>query len=124
MATITGTKRNCAIVRRTITPQNTLGVYLVTADFAAYTGSSDDATLAAVGAFISASVRDGKTRTLRTAQCVAGGSDGTQGVFAGDCTVSSDAITFNLTAAAKGTELTSSVATTIPVTFEVVCIES
>lgn len=124
MSTITGTKRSCTIVRRTITPQNTLGVYLVTADFAAYTGASDDAALAGVGAFISASVRDGKTRTMRTAQCVAGGSDGTQGVFAGDCTVSSDALAFNLTAAAKGTELTSSVATTVPVSFEVVCIES
>ena len=60
MGTITGTKRGVTIVRRTITPDNTLGVYLVTADFAAYTGSSDDAALAGVGAYITASVRDGK----------------------------------------------------------------
>jgi hypothetical protein len=123
MATITGTKRNVLIVKRPDTPYDTIGVYRVTADFAAYTGSTDDGALAGVGAFITASVRDGKTRKMRTAQCVGAGSDGTQSIFAGDCTVSSDALAFNLTASAKGTELTSSTATTVPVTFEVVCEE-
>ena len=123
MATITGTKKNVAIIQRARGPFGTLGVYAVTVDFAAYTGSTDSGALADVGAFISASVRDGKTRTLRSAFCAAAGSDGTQAVYVGDCTVSSDAMTFNLTDSGSS-ELTSTVATTVPVTLFVVCSEA
>lgn len=119
MATITGTKGTPAIIRRPFSKFDARGVALVTAHFAAYTGSSDDATIADVGAAITASIRDGKTRTLRSASCVSAGYDGTQSVYTGACTVATDALTFNLTNAA-GSELSSSAATTVPVTFMVV----
>ena len=118
MATITGTKLAPTVVKRPQSKYDARGVHLVAANFAAYTGSTDDATITGVGAAITASMRDGKTRTLRAAFCSGAGYDGTQSVYAGACTVSSDALTFNLTNAA-GTELTSSAVTTVPVQFYV-----
>ena len=123
MATITGTKRNVAIVSRPKGPFGSLSVYLLTVDFAAYTGSTDSGALADIGAFITSTVRDGKTRTIREVICGAAGYDGTQAVYAGACTVSSDAATFTLTDSGS-TELTTTAATTVPVTFYVTCTEA
>jgi hypothetical protein len=69
MATIHGTIRGCNLVSKAMqgagtTTRDHLEVWLVTADFAAYTGSTDDADLLVVSATISGRVRDGKTRTL------------------------------------------------------------
>lgn len=122
MATITGVKGGISIVRRPTGPYDTRGVYLVPANFGAYVGANDDATITGVGAAITASIRDGKTRTLRSAVCVGAGYDGTRSVYTGACTVSSDALTFNLTDAA-GSELANAAATTSPVQFLVVCDE-
>lgn len=122
MATITGVKGTPSIVRRPSGPHDTRGVYLVTANFGAYVGANDDAALAGVGAAITASIRDGKTRTLRSAVCVGAGHDGTRSVYTGACTVSSDALAFNLTDAA-GSELANAAATTVPVQFFVTCDE-
>lgn len=119
MATIYGTKLAPAVVKRPQSKHDARGVALVCANFAAYTGSSDDAAISGVGAAITASMRDGKTRTIRAAYCCGAGYDGTQSVYAGACTVSTDDLTFNLTNAAAA-ELTSSAATTVPVQFHVV----
>lgn len=89
--------------------------YLLTVDFPAYTGSSDTASIAGVGAAILAKTRNGKTVTLRGAVPIAPGKDtAAQDVyFTGTAvlaaTVSSDALTGQLSAA-DGTELTSSTA--------------
>jgi hypothetical protein len=89
--------------------------YLVTADFAAYTGASDTATVTGVGAAILAETRNGKTVTLRGAIPAGAGYDtANQAVyFTGTAvqaaTVSSDDLTGQLSGA-DGTELTSSTA--------------
>lgn len=69
MATIAGTIRSINLKCKAdqgagTTTRDRLEVWEVSADFAAYTGSADDASLAAVGAAISARARDGATRTL------------------------------------------------------------
>lgn len=69
MATITGTLRGCTNVSKAMegagtTTRDLMEVWLLTYDFAAYTGSSDDATVTGVPAAINARVRDGRTRTL------------------------------------------------------------
>ncbi len=69
MGTITATKRGCDLVSKAMqgagtTVRDGLEVWLLTMDFAAYTGSGDDATVTAVPAYINAQARDGKTRTL------------------------------------------------------------
>jgi len=69
MATIAGTIRSINLKCKAdqgagTTTRDRLEVWEVSADFAAYTGSTDDASLAAVGAAISARARDGATRTL------------------------------------------------------------
>lgn len=69
MATIAGTIRGINLKSKAFqgsgtTVRDGLEIWEVTADFAAYTGSADTASLAAVGAAITARVRDGKTRTL------------------------------------------------------------
>lgn len=123
MATITGVKGTAAIVKRPATRHDSRGVYLVTANFGTYVGAADDAALAGVGAAITASVRDGKTRTMRSAVCVGAGYDGTRSVYTGACTVNADALAFNLTDAA-GTELANVAQTTVPVQFHVTCDEA
>lgn len=69
MATISGTIRSCTLVSKAFagagtTTRDRTEVWLVTADFAAYTGSADTAALATVGAAITSRVADGATRTL------------------------------------------------------------
>lgn len=89
--------------------------YLLTVDFAAYTGASDTASISAVGAAILAKTRNGKTVTLRGALPIGPGKDtAAQDVyFTGTAvqaaTVSSDDLTGQLSNAA-GTELTTSTA--------------
>lgn len=89
--------------------------YLLTVNFGAYTGSTDTASLANVGATILAHTRNAKTVTLRGAVPVAPGADtNAQDVyFTGTAvqalTVSSDDLTGQLSGA-NGTELTSATA--------------
>jgi hypothetical protein len=69
MATISGTIRGCTLVSKDYqgggtTTRALQEVWLITADFAAYTGASDDATITAVPTAINSAVRDGRTRTL------------------------------------------------------------
>ncbi len=69
MATITGTLKSATLVSKAnqgagTSTRDGLEVWLMTFDFAAYTGSADDATVTGVPAAINARVRDGKTRTL------------------------------------------------------------
>lgn len=69
MATITGTYRSATNLSKAnqgagTTTRDGLEVWLLTYDFAAYTGSSDDATVTGVPTVINSQVRDGKTRTL------------------------------------------------------------
>lgn len=89
--------------------------YLLTADFAAYTGSADTATVTGVGAAILAHTRNGKTVTLRGAVPIAAGKDTASqdvyftGTAAAALTVSSDDLTGQLSNS-SGTELTSATA--------------
>lgn len=111
MATQTGTITGVSLLRAS----GARKTYVVTADFPAYTGASDDAKLAAVGAAIAAKTRNGKTNTLRGAICIAAGFDtAAQAVFfegaaVAALTVSTDDLTGNLTTLAD-VELTSSTA--------------
>lgn len=120
MATITGTLTGMTLIHA----NGARKTYHVTADFAAYTGSSDDGTLTGVGAFIKGRNRNGKTHTLRGATCIGAGWDtANQAVYTGTCTVSTDALTFNL-AVAAGTEITATTGLTRGVEFAVVVDES
>jgi len=122
MATIAGTIGNCSLISAEINPfSGTRVTCRLTADFGAYTASSDDATIAAVSTAIQNMRRNGKTFTLRGGFTMLPGSDGAQAIYfsgasVSACTVSTAALTGNLTVAA-GTEYTSSVATTVPVTL-------
>lgn len=112
MATIAGTIKGASLL--TATPTNYAGrkAYHVIFDIGAYTGSTDDGSLAAVGAFIAGQTDNGKTITLRSAVNAYPGLDtAAQLVYTGALTVSTDALTFNLTNI-SGTELTSSTAST------------
>lgn len=115
MATIAGTITGVSLLRSK--EGSGRKAYLLTCSFGAYTGSTDDASLANVGATILAHTRNGKTLTLRGAVPAAPGKDtAAQDVyFTGGAvealTVSSDSLTGNLSNAA-GTELTSSTACT------------
>lgn len=89
--------------------------YLVTADFAAYSGAADTATITGVGAAILAHTRNGRTVTLRgSLPAVAGLDTNSQLIyFTGTAvqagTVSSDDLTGQLSAADL-TEIASSTA--------------
>lgn len=122
MSTISGTIGNLSVLSVEKNPAGGARVAMrLTADFAAYTGSSDDATIAAVSTAVQNCRRNGKTFTLRGGFTLYPGYDAAQAVYfsgasVSACTVSTAALTGNLTNAA-GTELTSSVATTVPVTM-------
>lgn len=110
MATISGTIKGITLVNASGTRKS----YILTADFAAYTGASDTAAIAGVGAAITAQTRNGKTNTLVTGtpavSCGAGRDTNGQAVFfGGTIAKSTDDITSNL-CDASGTELTSSTA--------------
>lgn len=98
---------------------NTRRAYLITADFAAYTGASDTATITGVGAAIAAQVRNGKTITLRGGISAHSGLDtnAQQVHFTGAsvtaATLSTDDLTGQLsTSATTATEITTSTACT------------
>lgn len=107
MATITGTIRSVSLLNRAekgagTTTRDKTEIWLVSADFAAYTGSSDDAALALVSATISARARDEKTRTLKWAAPAASGADANNqavdfcGASVAALTISSDSLTGEL----------------------------
>lgn len=119
MSTITGTIKGVNLVSKDFqgggtSTRSMTEVWLVTADFAAYTGATDDADLATVSATISDHVRDGRTRTLFWAgPAIAGTDDNNQAVnFCGGSvaalTISSDSLTGELcTVNTISTEVTS-----------------
>lgn len=113
MATIAGTITGVTLLRSK--EGSGRKAYLLTADFGAYTGASDDASLAGVGAAILAKTRNGKTVTLRGALPAAPGKDTNAqdvyftGASVQALTVSTDALTGNLSIAA-GTEVSTSTA--------------
>jgi hypothetical protein len=127
MAAINGTITGVTLLRA----KDLYKTYLVTCNFAAYTGASDTATVTGLGAAILAKNRNGKTHTLKAVQCIAPGKDsaatpldvfftGTS-VWAG--TISSDDATGHL-AVAAGTEITSTTSTTVGVELAVTILES
>lgn len=103
--------------------------YLVTAEFPAYTGASDTATVTGLGAAILAKVRNGKTTTLKAVQCIGAGKDtgNTDVFFTGTAawagTISSDDATGHL-AVAAGTEISSTSGVTKGVKLAVTVLES
>ncbi len=88
--------------------------YLCSLSFPAYTGSGDSASFVGVCAAINASTKDGKTRTFISScvpTCVGPGQDTNgQAVYIGAVTISTNDLTFNLTAADGTTELTTATA--------------
>lgn len=111
MSTINGTITGCTLVRA----KGARKAYQLTVDFAAYTGSTDDAAINGIGVAIASRVRNGKTNTLRSVVCVGAGIDtNAQDIYVGGAsvaalTVSGDNATGNLVNAAN-TEVTSSTA--------------
>lgn len=84
-------------------------VYLCSVSFPAYTGAADTMSINGVSAAISAKVRDGKTRAMIAGAVPVRAHPGVdtagQAVYVGTLTISTDALTGNLTDAAQ-TELT------------------
>ena len=115
MATINGTIKGVSLVQGNVNGVGARKAYLLSCDFAAYTGSGDTATITGVGAAIASATKNGKTNTLRGGICVGPGADtAAQAVYCGGAsvqalTVSSDDLTGNLTVAA-GTEITATTA--------------
>jgi len=100
------------------TTRDRMEVWLVTADFPAYTGSTDTATLAAVGAAITARVRSGTRTLMWAAPAFCGADTNNQPVLFGGTavaalTISSDDLTGQLNAInTVATEVTSTSGTT------------
>jgi len=127
MTTISGVIRGCTNVSKDYqgggtSTRSLQEVWLVTADFAAYTGSTDDASLAAVSAAISARARDGRTRTLLWGAPAIAGTDANNqavnfcGASVAALTISSDDFTGELCAInAVSTEVTATSGTTLGV---------
>jgi len=124
MSTIAGTITSLSLMHKSYsgsgtTTRDAMETWMVLADFAAYTGSSDTASLAAVGAAISAQCRDGKTRTLISAQPAMAGSDANNqavtfnGTSVAALTISTDDLTGELcTLNTVSTEVTATSGTT------------
>lgn len=126
-----------SVINGTITGVNllkadgALKTYEVTCNFAAYTGSSDTATVTALGAAVLAHVRNGKTTTLKAVQCIGAGKDANaQDVFfTGPSTwaaaiSSDDASGSDQLSDSAGSELTSTSGTTEGVKLAVTVLES
>lgn len=112
MSTISGTIKGCSLVHANPSGLGARKTYLLSVDFAAYTGSTDSGALADVDLAIPLRVRNGKVFTTRGAVCVGPGADTAgQAVYTAAITDTSGDFTFNLTTAA-GVELTSSTACT------------
>lgn len=115
MAVIAGTIRGAMCMSKVFTGFGSRESWLITADFGAYTGAADTASLLGIGAAIDASARDGKASTLRSGVCAFPGADTNKQLafFTGTAvqalTVSSDDLTGQLSTAA-GVELVSSTA--------------
>ena len=118
MSTITATKRGATCLSKSFRGAGTLEVWLLECDLAAYTGSSDDLAIAAVGAFIDSLARDGKTSTLVWGTPAHAGVDtNAQAVYACGASVaalaiSTDDLTGELCSAMPSTEVSSATAST------------
>lgn len=103
-------------------PATARKTYLCQLTFGSY-ANSDSGSFSGVGAAITTFVRDGKTRTLRSACGGLPGSDGTYDIYVGECTVSTADLTFNLVDSSS-VELVSVSATTLPASVIVTVDES
>jgi hypothetical protein len=115
MAVIAGTIRGLTCVSRVFTGFGSREGWLITADYAAYSGAADTASLVGIGAAIDATCRDGKVSTLRSGACAFPGADTAKqlvfltGTAVQALTVSSDNLTGQLSDA-TGSELAASTA--------------
>lgn len=111
MATIAGTVNGVQILQKSWSGVGARSVALLTVDFGAYTGASDDATITGLDALIQNQTRNGKTVTIRGGVCAFPGKDtNDQAVYTGAIAASGGtALTFNL-AVAAGTEITAATA--------------
>ncbi len=127
MSVINGTITGVSLLRAA----DTLKTYMVTCDFAAYTGSGDTATVTGLGASILAHTRNGKTTTLKSVMCIGAGKDAAAtplsvyftGTAVWAATISSDDATGHL-AVEAGTEITSTTGTSKGVQLAVTVLES
>lgn len=112
MAVINGTIKGVKILMDSPAGIGARKTALITADFAAYSGAGDSGSVTGVKEELQATMRNGKTVTLRQGMPAFAGVDtNKQAVYVGAVTVSGSDITFNL-ADNAGTELTSSTAAT------------
>ena len=115
MAVIAGTIRGLTCISRVFTGFGSREAWLITADYAAYSGAADTASLVGIGAAIDATCRDGKASTLRAGSCAFPGADTAKqlafltGTAVQALTVSGDNFTGQLSDAA-GAELAASTA--------------
>lgn len=127
MSVIAGTITGVTLVRAPVPGGGARKSYLCTVNFAAYTGASDTASVAGVGAAIAAFVKNGKTNTLCAGAlpvCVNPGQDTAgQDVYIGTTTLSVADITFSLVDAANS-EVTSTTGVTTGVEIVVPVVES
>ncbi len=126
MAVISGTIKGVTLVHSSVgtSLNGAENTYLVTADFGTYDASEDTADLQDVGATIAARTRSGKTVTLRGGlRCGPGVSNAGADVYMGAATVSSDDLTFSLTAV-NGSSEVSDFTTAVGVQALVVVTES
>lgn len=103
-------------------PGTSRKVYSCAVNFGAYS-SADSGSFSGVGSAITAIVRDGKTRTLRDGAGGLPGYDGTNDIYVGECSVSTNDLTFNLVDS-SASELSSVSATTKPAQILVTVDES
>lgn len=118
MATIEGTIAAVVELGRSYTgiASNAFNFALIHVNFPAYVGSTDSYNIAGVGAAITSSSKRGKTTTIKQAMNAGPGknSAGTA-VYAGAPTVSTDALTGNLTQVDLSTEIDVPLGTTVPI---------
>jgi len=115
MAVIAGTIRGLQCVSRSFSGVGSRESWFITADFGAYTGAADTASIVGLGAAIDATARDGLASTLRGGVPVLAGADTNKqavyftGTGVQALTVSGDNLTGQLSNAA-GSEVATSTA--------------
>ena len=124
MSTIYGKVIGVSNPKRDETTTRLRNIARLAVTFGSYASATDSGAISTATIDIAGCLRNGKTITLRSAQCVQAGSDGSTEIYTGAITTSSPNLTFNITNAA-GTEIDCGATTSYrPMMIDVVFDES
>lgn len=112
MANVDGTITGISLVSAPVNGVGARKAYLVTCNFATYTGSSDTARVLSVDTAIQNAVKNGKTFTVRAAMSGGAGADTNGQAVYTSATITNTSGTLSFDLCTTTTELTGSTAST------------